>query len=73
MDEIFEQNEQNVVRCYCCGNWVRMSATEVVKTGVRGDDELWCVACIRDVDAYTLSLTQPELQGPKDLELEEGD
>ena len=73
MDEIFEQVDERVIRCYACDQWVRMSAAEVVKTGIRGDEELWCIGCIRDVDSYTDGLRQPELQDPADLELEEGD
>jgi hypothetical protein len=73
MGDLFEDEEYNVVRCFCCGNWVRQSATKVTKTGVRGDEELWCIGCIRDVDSFTLSLEQPELQRPNNLELEEGD
>jgi hypothetical protein len=73
MDEVFNTEEHNIVRCFCCSNWVRMSATKIAKTGVRGDDELWCVGCLRDVDAFTLTLEQPELQQPSTLELEEGD
>jgi len=73
MDEIFDSEEYNIVRCFCCGTWVRKSATEVAKTGKRGDDESWCIGCLRDVDSYTQSLEQPELQQPKTLELEEGD
>jgi hypothetical protein len=73
MDSILEQSDQTVVRCYCCQEWVRMSAVEVVKTGVRADDELWCIGCIRDVDSYTLSLVQPQLRRGDDLEFDEGD
>jgi len=73
MDDIFDNEEHNIVRCFCCGNWVRASATKVSKTGVRGDEELWCIGCLRDVDTYTLMLEQPELQQPGTLELEEGD
>ena len=73
MDEIFEQDDQRIIRCYACDCWVRAHAAEVVMTGIRGDKELWCIGCIRSVDAHTLSLTQPELQDVSDLELEEGD
>lgn len=73
MDELFEQDDQRAIRCYCCDEWVRASATEVVKTGVRGDDEFWCIGCIRDLDSRTLSLSQPEIKDAADLDLEEGD
>jgi len=73
MDDVFDNEEHNIVRCFCCGNWVRASATKNSKTGSRGDDELWCIGCLRDVDAYTLGLQQPELHSPSAPELEEGD
>lgn len=73
MSDIIEEFDSRVVRCYCCGNWVRMSAVEVIKTGVRGDDELWCIGCIRDVDSYTLGLEQPELKEVADINFDEGD
>jgi len=73
MDNVFDDEEHNIVRCFCCGNWVRLSATKNTKTGVRGDDEIWCVGCLRDVDAFTMELQQPELHRPTAPELEEGD
>lgn len=73
MTDLFEEHDSRIVRCYCCNNWVRMSAVETIKTGVRGDGELWCIGCIRDVDSYTLSLEQPELKDAVDLDFDDGD
>lgn len=70
---MFEDDGYKIVRCFCCGSWVRQSATEEAPTGVRGDLELWCIGCLRDVDAYTLTLEQPELKETVELDLEEGE
>ena len=59
MNDIFEDEEFVVVRCFCCSNWVRKSATRMVKTGEREDDERWCIGCIKNVDEFTISLEQP--------------
>lgn len=73
MSDIFSEHDSRVVRCYCCGNWVRVSAVETIQTGVRGDEELWCIGCIRDVDSYTMSLEQPELRESTDLNFDDGE
>lgn len=70
---MFEDDKHRIVRCFCCSNWVRLSATKEAKTGPRGNLELWCIGCLRDVDSYTLSLEQPELQELNGFELEEGE
>lgn len=66
---------QRVVRCFCCGEWVRMSATDLLYTGERADEERWCVGCIKDVDSHTKTITDPDYDSEDldDLEDLEGD
>lgn len=66
-------NEDTIVKCFCCTQWVRVSATVVQPTGERELDERWCVGCIDAVDEYTkeiqmgeLSVTNLELEGGED-------
>lgn len=68
-DDVFDTEDQYVIRCYCCDSWVRLIATKQVRTGERGDLERWCLACIGEVDSYTLSINNPEA-GPSKLDLE---
>ena len=63
--------DDTVVRCFGCGEWVRSQATEMVQTGERGDIERWCVGCIGEVDSRTKSLLLPGYTSTT-LELEEG-
>ena len=65
-----EDVDESVIRCFCCDKWVRLRATEIVRTGERGDEESWCILCIREVDEYTVSIEQPQLAPPPDLDLE---
>ena len=55
----FDGEEQVIDRCLCCDNWVRRSATREVRVGERADVERWCIGCIEEVDALTLSLSEP--------------
>lgn len=70
---MFDSQEQQIVRCFCCGNWVRLHATKVEKTGPRGDDELWCVGCIDSVNEFTDGLNRSAIENNMILELEEGE
>ena len=54
------EKDDSIVRCFCCSNWVRLSATRIVETGERSDLERWCFGCINAVDSYTESITEPE-------------
>lgn len=65
-------DEQTIIRCFCCDNWVRAGATSVQLTGEDGFAERWCVGCLREVDDFTESI---EAGGPSttSLELEEGE
>lgn len=65
-------NESGIVRCYSCGNWVRIAATSLEPTGERSDMERWCFGCINDVDAYTDSLEDWKA-APNTFNLDEGD
>ena len=69
---MFDSEDQKIVRCFCCGNWVRLFATQVTQTGTRGDEELWCTGCLYEVDAFTKSLDSYESKSIT-LELEEGE
>ena len=60
MDDIFDDTEQVVERCYCCDNWVRRTATKLVRVGERENETRWCVGCISGVDSYTLYLQDPD-------------
>jgi hypothetical protein len=62
-------NEDDILKCFCCGNWIRRSATEIVGTGERSDQERWCLACIRAVDDYTDTVKGPDTNDLPSLDL----
>lgn len=60
----------NVIRCFGCAAWVRKHATEAIPTGPRGDPEIWCLGCIKEVNEYTDSVTGENEPDKEDLDFD---
>jgi hypothetical protein len=61
--------EDTITKCFCCDNWIRVSATKLQKTGDRELLERWCLSCLTEVDSIT-EATMLGLSTSGTLELE---